>query len=39
MKMQKIKKTIINTKKDENENEDEEKNVLLEYIKDVDDKI
>ena len=35
----KNKKTIINTKKDENENEDEDKNVLLEYIKDVDDKL
>ena len=37
--MQKIKKTIINTKKDDNENKDENKNMLLEYIEDVDDKL
>ena len=39
MKMQKIKKTIINTKKDGNENKDENENILLEYIEDVDDKL
>ena len=35
----KNRKAIINTKKDENGNKDEDKNVLLEYIKDVDDKL
>ena len=39
MKMQKIKKLLSIPKKNENENEDEDKNVLLEYIKDVDDKL
>ena len=39
MKMQKKNKNGTNTKKDENENEYENKNTLLEYIEDVDDKL
>ena len=37
--MQKIKKNSTNTKKATNKNKDENKNMLLEYMKDVDDKL
>ena len=39
IKMQKIKKNSANTKKATNKNEDENKNVLLEYMGEIDDKL
>ena len=39
MKTQKIKKRVPMPKKDENENQDEDKITLLEYVEDIDDKL
>ena len=39
MRKQKVEKWKVECRKEENEDEDENKNMLLEYIEDVDDKL